>query len=315
MKEFEKLVRAKTIPELHPYIPMALEVLGDSVQSKRYTVPDIIETVGRLVSVLERMEVAKPEQDEVPAKPSVTSEFLSDLITPWIEDIRQEIFNTRVIPFRTKEALNWMKQEQVDMKNWRDEVEREIEKLPKWMRGWPFNFLNKPNLEKRPLLVLLYDRAEEVAKVTGFNHFSVMSHIILGAPLTLNKVDTKAKKEIHKLPSGAELVNRFVTMQIRGELTFDELRHLYQQIRQDLGVKRSKALKEKHLELYQIVRRKGGAPKGKGTVAFWESVRKDMNEKNPTGNPYTTWKGVKRAYDLLWNKLRSQYLVEGGKRR
>jgi len=329
-KEYQDIiekVKAKTIPTLRPFIAPTVDILGDILRPDRYEVADVIEAADRLASELKRMgaEKGQPEQGEVSVEPTVTNEFLSDLITPWIQDIRQEIFNTRVRPFRTHEqAVKWVDEGIVDMENWFNEVRREKEKLPFWARPfkYPFDVLNQPNvpiprlaqeldhlLGKRPLYLLFSDRVKEVARVTGFSHMSVWCHIIGGTPLTLNKVDTTPEKEIHELPSGEELVSRFVTVQIRGELTFDELRRLYQQIRQDLGVKRSKALNDTHLELYRLVKKRGGPVKGKGSVTFWKQVMEDWNKEHE-GDQYKIWKSAKRAYDLLWNKLRSQYLVD-----
>lgn len=328
-EEFEKVekqVKAQTVTALHPYIPMALEILGDTREHHHFQVSDVVEVTDRLASILERMEVAEgqPEQGEVPAKPSVTNEFLDDLITPWIQDIRQEIFNTRVPQFRTpSEAFKWLDEGSVHAKNWLNELQREKDKtIPKWMKspypGYLLDSLDKLNpkldsmLDNPPPYLVLFNKAKEVARVTWFSPASVMFHIVAGTPLILDKVNTKAEKEIHELPSGEELVNRFVTVQIRGELSLDELRHLYQQIRQDLGVKRSKALNDTHLELYQLVKKRGGPVKGKGSVTFWKQVMEDWNKKHE-GDPYKIWKSAKRAYDLLWDKLRSQHLVEGGK--
>jgi len=329
-KEFEELVEARTVPELHPYIPTALKIYNkehhDKLWYEKYEVSNVIEIVGILADSALRLGkkgLAKQEseQGEVSVKPTVTSEFLSNLITPWIQDIRQEIFNTRVPPFTTyKPAFKWLEEGKVDWDFlFNESVRKERSEAPKWMKSslyYPYVVKEYPS-HYSPY-TLCFFKAKEVEKVTGFGYISVMLHIIADIPLTLNKVDTEAREKTHQLPSGDKLINRFVTVQIRGELSFDELRHLYQQIRQDLGVKRSKALKEKHLKLYQVVRRKGGAPKGKGTVAFWESVRQEINvwlKNNSIDNQYTTWKGVKRAYDLFYDKLRSQYLVEGGKRR
>ena len=316
-QEFIELVKSHTAPSLQSLIAAVVDMLGEELRFERSEVANVIEAAGRLATYLETIGVAKgqQEQGEVSAKPTVTREFLSDLITPWIQDIRQEIFNTRVCPFGTyEEALRWVNEGIVDWENWVNEAEREMEKLPKWMRSSGYvspRFAPELHrlLGKRPLYALFSDRVKEVTRVTGFSHISVLCHIIADIPLTLKKVDTEAKREIHELPSGDELVNRFVTVQIRGELTFGELYRLYQQIRQDLGIKRSKALKDEHLRLYQLVRGRGGPIKGKGSVKFWKEVVENWN--NPKCK---NWKGAKIAYDRLIKRLTNEYL-QGGKRR
>jgi len=59
------------------------------------------------------------------------------------------------------------------------------------------------------------------------------------------------------------------------------------------------------LELYQLVKGRGGAVKGKGSVAFWELINKDWHN-----DECATWKGAKLAYQRLEKRLSNQYLIK-----
>ena len=331
-KEYIEKVEAKAVPTLRPFIAPTVDILGDTLRLGRYEVADIIEIADRLASELKKMGVAKgqPEQGEVPVEPTVTSEFLGDLITPWVEDVRQELFDSRVAPFFTfEQAKKWVEEQREETSKWlqektkeygekfridaKRETETKAESKPqrKIFEGkYPFvaHAIEEGDVDYPPFVVCQY-RANKIANVSGFDTSSVFYYILMGVRPVLTKVQAHVEEEESRLPSGDSLVNRLVIVEMRGELSFEELRHLYQQIRQDLGVKRTKAFNEKHLQLYQVVRHNGVVPKGKGTKHFWEAVQEDMNDwinKNGKGDPYTTWRGVKRAYDLLSSKLRSQ---------
>jgi hypothetical protein len=101
-------------------------------------------------------------------------------------------------------------------------------------------------------------------------------------------------------------------VRINTELSFDDLLAIYSSIRRYLGVKGSKKSTREHLDLHRMVLQMGGAPSGKGTVAFWTSAKAEWNNKHPE-RKYGTWKGVKIAYDRLHKKLNSRYLGRGVK--
>jgi len=137
-EELEKQAKAKIVTALRPYIPMALEILGDIKEHHHFQVSDVVEITDRLAKVLKRTGVAEdqPKQGEVPAKPSVTNEFLDDLITPWIQDIRQEIFNTRTLPFNTyAQAVKWLREGKIDWDFYDNERMREKRSKFPWMKS------------------------------------------------------------------------------------------------------------------------------------------------------------------------------------
>jgi len=70
-------------------------------------------------------------------------------------------------------------------------------------------------------------------------------------------------------------------------------------------------LKEKHLHLFRMVQQRGAIPSGKGTVAFWESIRKEWNSLHKQ-HTYETWKGVKLAYERIKTQVERRIKNKGG---
>ncbi|MFC2023025.1 hypothetical protein ACFLTL_02590 [Chloroflexota bacterium] len=160
----------------------------------------------------------------------------------------------------------------------------------------------------------LLDSVIKISKVTGFTNMSIMKHILVGEPLILPPLTLDIVREPYEVPWGNTIVNSYAKLIIRSDLTFKEMRSAYQKVRKELGLQRLKQYEDRHLYLYQLVHERGGPPIKKGTVAFWESIRKEWNKRYPKlhhpGWQYTTWKGVKYAYDRLIRKVKKQIMLE-----
>lgn len=148
----------------------------------------------------------------------------------------------------------------------------------------------------------LLDDILEIVKVTGFRFKSVKMCILADASPVLPNFTFGIIREAHQLPSGISILNRYARVTVRGDLTFEDLRSLYRNIRRELGIKRSKGPTKKHLQLYEMVKRRGSIPHKKGTVTFWRSVMKEWNNLHRQ-DKYKTWKGVKLAYDRIIAQL------------
>ena len=152
----------------------------------------------------------------------------------------------------------------------------------------------------------LLDPIIKVCEATGFTVASVIMHILANASLVLPPLSYGITDRTYSLPSNSSIRKRFATITIRSDVTFEELRSAYRSIRRELGITRSKSHTTEHLQLYQIVRERGSIPSGKGTVAFWKSVMQEWNKRYPKAK-YTTWKGVKVAYDRLCKKMGDRF--------
>jgi hypothetical protein len=231
-------------------------------------------------------------------------ESFIDKIRPWVEDVRQELFNSRTAPFSTRElASMWIDKSIEEAQEIDPEFEKRKEvffdKYP-FLKDYPFlasKYEEYPKWE--PTIGVLFEKAGEIAKATGFNFPSVAFYILANIKPILPKYELEVQKKVTKLSSGEDLVNKFVTVTIRGYLDFDMLRSLYINIRKELGIKRTKALTAKHVEFFRIVEEVGVPPNGKGTIAFWEKVKDKCNEKHSGGKRYSDWRGAKQLYDRI----------------
>jgi hypothetical protein len=142
------------------------------------------------------------------------------------------------------------------------------------------------------------------------------------APILL-RYELRCQTVYQALPSGEQLQPTHISLTIRSrDLTFEELRKIYNGWREALQLKKHK-LKEgrnmasSHWEIYQLVKKKGGPPKKKGGPpkkrgigAFWKSVKEEWNSLHPE-HPYHTWKGIQLAYDRVISKLEYRITGEG----
>jgi len=236
-----------------------------------------LESLGHLIEGLLAFS-SEEEADSGEPKPAVrlASEFLIKQIDPWVEGIRQELFGSKDVPFATpEEGAAW------------------------------FRELDDSDDRKTSTVRQIID----VSDSTGFTQGALLKYIVAGIRPVLSEPDIFVMRERHRLPSGTSLARPFITVEIYREPTFNDLLSIYQTLKQRLETKSSRTYSAKHLELYQMVQRRGGEPQRKGTVAFWESIQKEWNEKHPD-EQYTTWKGPKVTYDRLCEKLREQYRIE-----
>lgn len=295
VERIAKLMHEKVIKDL-PLLDTLLECYGESISANK---------------------VARPMRINL----DVVSEYLIDQITPWVKALRKRFFGSVIAPFaNVEDVLHWYEKalEDADKKISEDEdrLRRQVpffDAYDDYRRHLPkrtiltSESLPPKILKKVPKPMLLREKAEDIAAVTGFNSTWITMFILMDIKPIMPRFEWKLNEARYKLPSGSELGNRFVTLTIRSELTFQELYALYHNIRHEMGVKRLKGFNERHLELYVIVRdlRQKGNQR-LSTVAFWQSVRNEWNTKHPD-HTYGTWKGVKIAYDRLQKKLITRY--------
>jgi hypothetical protein len=269
------------------------------------------------------------------AQTSLPSEYLVDLINPWVEEVRQTLFYSSSAPFTSAEQANrWFNDAEKTVDKFRkslDEWEKEkagafYEKeasfyakyphlnLPDGMAMWvgvlppeeEFEELRKEGSPECDNVVKTYlnlsAKADEISTASGFSASSLRLYILADIRPTSSTIEWRSSEIVSELPSGISLTNRFVRLNVRGGLSFKELYSTYQRIRRELNTRRKKGFNKKHLELYRMVRRRGYPPSGKGTKAYWSSVQLECNETHKKDR-YKTWKGVKITYDRLHKKL------------
>ena len=235
--------------------------------------------------------------------PSVSSEFLADLIKPWAEAIRAQFFESEDPPFTTiEEVMNYYEEFIIGLKLDEDntgdhlgvhsllenEQIRDYNKLLSRGITIPSMWLPEEKQKQIPKSLLLRERAEMISNATGLNSTSVMFHILMGSPPLLPQLEWQVHEVINRIPVNVMVENRYATITFRNEVTFNELYSAYRQIRSELGTKNMKAFNEKHLELYLITRKmsQDGNQPIKGIVAFWKAVQEEWNTKHPKAKEF-----------------------------
>jgi len=303
---------------------------------------------GEYVNDIARSLLANPPDEEegesvvagLTAETLITSDFLIEAISHWVELVRKEIVGSSQAPFTTlREAQMWIEQggpqEAEVMREQlikREEARRRHEGFTMQMRSMPYlgedgtkRFAQiigpEPRKWTMPLkredaaryteLNWLNSETQIMESATGFSQLSLIQFILTGIKPILRRFATGWYLSHFTLPNGKKLRPTRVEIDVRArDLSFQELQGIYTQYRMALQFQRGKTLNEKHLALYQLVSTKGGPPKGKGTVSFWESIKEEWNTKHPRGG-YQTWKGVKMAYDRICQNLRNKYFAGG----
>jgi hypothetical protein len=155
-----------------------------------------------------------------------------------------------------------------------------------------------------------------MARATGFPQLSLVQFVLTGTKPVLPRYWVRGHSDYASLPSGEQMQPIYIRIEISArDLTFEELRRIYNGYREILQLKKhklreGKELAKSHWELYQLVRAKGGPPERK-KVVFWESVKGAWNNSHPR-DEYKTWKGVKLAYDRAITQLENRVTGKGG---
>lgn len=164
-----------------------------------------------------------------------------------------------------------------------------------------------------PVLPWLGNEVRLMAKATGFDEHAVVAYILCGIEPLLQRWRLTGRQGFQRSPSGETLRPVSLNLEIKTkDITFEELRGIYQSIRKGMKAKRTDPLNKRHLWLYQTVKEKGGPKKKgeKGKVAFWQSIMEAANEefKDHWGfEPWGSWKAVKIAYNRLIKRLESAH--------
>ena len=221
-----------------------------------------------------------PSQRGVQEPPStpLTSEALLFLIGPMAIGLRGYIFGRMEAPFKNN----------AEVKDW----------LDKQLAG---------GVEGQGLLYFLFTKAAEMSRITNFTTWSIIEYILLNLEPVFHKLVSIEHIDVVEVPIvNRSIRNAWLSVHFFADLSFEELLELHRNIRDFFGTRRSKAFKEKHAELYRMVKRRGQPP-AKGVVSFWESIKEEWNKKCKKTQRYQTWKGVKIAYDRICKKLEAKY--------
>ncbi|MFP3897910.1 MAG: hypothetical protein ACLFVD_01140 [Dehalococcoidia bacterium] len=211
-------------------------------------------------------------------------------------------------PHYTEGVEQWslMKEQGIDVKLPTEHELRRLEELDLAIKAIKVGQVEDPpalDRETAGYLDTVTPELFKISKVTGFTWESIEMYILADRLPILPPYTLGILKEAHMLPSGATIENRFAGVTIRSTIAAKDLRSLYRDIREQLGLERSKPFTSEDLELYKMVLARGSISGARGeTVKFWESVKDDWNKKHPY-NRKRTWKGFQNRYKRITSRI------------
>ncbi len=235
---------------------------------------------------------------------------LGEDLRPWFQKLRKKYFGVTEVPFTDyNTAVDWIKQYDVFETPWKDSI----------MQSQPF----RSNIRffghdgevvivhariNSPLEKIIFASRKLVKELEiGLEIDSLVFLVLADIPPFVPPVEVGLSAYIVRLPSGRRINYREAEITIREGFNLTWLRWLYKILREEMHLTKKKGLNANHLQLYGLVKNKGGAPKGKGTVDFWRSVMDEWNTTHPK-NKYKTWKGVKINYERTISKIKVNHI-------
>jgi hypothetical protein len=298
-KKFIEAVQRQCPPGLVQHAPMAVDSLESIVKYENWDISKVIQFIPRMLSLMK----SSTDKDylsggKLNAHALLSNNSLAESLKPEIKAIRKTYFGSEEPPFGSfKEAESWL-----------EPIESEL-----FSRAASLEFGGKEcELEPPSQEAEMWDEVQR--KLFALSHRTGISPNSLEYYVLADIKPLSLPYEI-RMPGREYCTGKrkcyYVDIKVYTELEFEELLEIYHTVKEALGVKKGKRFNEKHLEIYTMVQEQGGAPQGKGTVAFWKCLQEEWNERHGNGDEYTTWKGIKRAYDLIHKKLNAQYQIKG----
>jgi hypothetical protein len=340
VEEFDQLVEKKAPPHLKgsPYLKAVIhDVLTERLRNRQAPsendVREIIQRADRLYA--EWLPPSTESKDtELLFAPSggdlITSDILLKNLLPWVEDLRREGFGGRQPPFGSiGEAADWIERTSTSDRESRrvvegqDKIREELDALAgkyaevsgirltlRYSR--PILKYQKPgnehvqNVYVAPgtFLDKLARETKDVAGRTGFTEDTLVVHILTGLKPVLPRIWLSQ-------PGGPHLSRRYATVRFNAaDLGFEELRALYNELREYLGGKGKEGLSLEDWEFWRLIEDMGGPPTKWGTkTQFWKEAQQRWNRehKNDGYTTYGTWEGVRNRYVNLGKRVKATW--------
>jgi len=316
-KEFIEEVQTHCPPGLGQHVPMAIDLLEGIVKYEGWNVSTVIQFIPRML-LLTRSTKGEDylSRGKLNAHALLTADYVAESLKPKIKAIRKAIFGSEEPPFSSlQEAEDWVNVYDTGTFFLEEEKARKwVSVFGKWDGRWEWVADDRIGEKFYGMTRAFWewDKVEneilELSDKTGISPETLRLYVLadikpLQTPYEISMPGQEYCKGRRKC--------WYVNIKVNTELSFEELLEIYHTVREALGgFRKSKTFNEKHLELYNMVQERGSALKDKGTVKFWKSLQQEWNERHKNGDEYTTWKGVKRAYDLIYNKLNALYQTE-----
>ena len=253
-----------------------------------------------------------------------------DLLGPWVEETRRQIFEGPQAPFRSLNgAAAWIEQQaaaqprasKTDLALAAD-LDRQIMALARQLSSLTLRqygvtqhvdtlAYQKPGKEKEwvhqavvldtpSALGVLQKAASTMAATTGFTEDAVVRFILTGALPQLPSARVHVGPRSHKLPDGTWWVRGHATIELNvRDVSFRQLRAIHRQVRSAWGPI-DRGLTKQENKLLAIVTATGPPPHGSGAGAYWKRVH---TKARAAGFGGETYNAVQMAYYRAKDKL------------
>jgi hypothetical protein len=331
-EQFEARVEASAAPELRGSDALKAAMLDVGRRPGPFYDQHVRETLLEAGKRAKRATSRKEEgagptrRPEPGAEAHFISHMLIKSLAPWAEGLREEGFGHREPPFEDERAAaDWIERTyQEDLAQWKkisevsDEDYEEIYRLAHQLgldattsvRHLQYGRPGDDHVKNAPVspgtfLAKFASEIQRVSRRTGLPPDALTAHVLAGAVPILSRVRSTRRDSYFTLPSGQQIRLKSVTLTFRtADLTFDELRKLYDEIRGYMGGKGVRSTDLDDLEFWNLVEELGGPPEPyKGVRRFWRQVLDSWNAAHPERRPLKSWEGLQDRYERLCKRL------------
>lgn len=221
------------------------------------------------------------------------SENLMRWLRPTIQRLRIDLFGKEQVTLKgLGEAAEWIEK---TVSEWRGRaecnnyLEYAVPGQPAVVRAPAF--IGSP-LEK------LEKVTSELQSETGLRQAYLVAHALADIPIILPPVRITFSQRSVSFP------HTWATVEFHtADLSFEQLRSVYNSIRRRMGTTRRKALTNRDAQLLEEIRKRGEPPKkekgNRGAIkAYWESFVKDWNRNHQKGR-FKSWRAAQARYERL----------------
>lgn len=334
--DFLKAVEKQVPLELKGSKPLTVAIDLKIKQDNYYNqdIKEVIENAGRI-----KINYPDIEQNKlsiiITDQDILTSDYLIEKITPWVQEVRGKIFDSKEAPFDGDlwAGVEWIKKtseeplpqnlqkkyakyyEMIDvLENLKMKgeilgdytLENKTLEFP-GKSGWVENVA----VRQQTILYTLYKAVSDMSKATGFKPYSVTAYILSGIKPIIPRASITPLFHWSDIPTGGSIYRKYLNIEINSaDLSFAELKEIYDHYRQGLNIKRKKALDPESIKLYNFINDKGGLPEKKGRTAFWRKMQQEWNQI-PGNKIFNKWESLYKDYNRTKEKLEIQYSLKG----
>jgi len=331
-EQFEAKVEASAGPELRGSDAVKAAMLDAGRRPGAFYDQDARETLLEASKRAEQATAFKEEDAKMSrrSEPGAEAHFISHMLVKslalWTARLREEGFGRREAPFEDEGAVaEWIEQTSREyLARWkenrevRDDAHEQIYRLAhrlgfdatttaRYLRyGKPGDdHVKNAPVSPGTFLAKLAREVEQISRRSGLPPDALTAHVLTGAIPILPRVRGTKRDSYFTLPSGQQIRLPSVTLTFRtADLTFAELRELYDEIRDYMGGKGVRSTDLDDLELWNLVDELGGPPQPyKGVRRFWLEVLKRWNAIHPEREPLKSWEGLRKRHKRLCKRL------------